>query len=87
MSAPHHSRTFKSGNSEAVRLPKGMGFGIGTEVVVERRGDAVVLRPASSPERARQELQWMLDELEAIGAPDDGVQPRPEFEAPERPGL
>ncbi|MEY2944229.1 MAG: hypothetical protein RLY97_2243, partial [Pseudomonadota bacterium] len=29
----------------------------------------------------------LLADLMAIGAPADGVQPRPEFEAPHRPGL
>ena len=29
------TKTFKSGNSEAVRLPKDMAFGIDTEVEIE----------------------------------------------------
>jgi antitoxin VapB len=87
MNAPRHSRTFKSGNSEAVRLPKGLGFGVGTEVVVERKGDRVVLTPVRDPAAEKQKLLAMLEALAAIGQPDDGVQPRPDFEAPDRPGL
>ena len=35
MNAPPNSRTFKFGNSKAVSLPKGFGFGIGKDVVIE----------------------------------------------------
>ena len=38
----HETRTFKRGHSEAVRLPKGMGFGIGVDVRVERDGNRIV---------------------------------------------
>lgn len=46
-----NSRTFKSGNSEAVRLPKAIGFGLGTEIVIERVGDIVTIKP-------KPELSW-----------------------------
>jgi antitoxin VapB len=87
MNAPRKSRTFKSGNSEAVRLPKGLGFGIGTEVLVERRGDELVLRAASNPDTEKAAVRELVRRLREIGRPDDGVQARPDFEAPERPGL
>ena len=38
------ARIFKSGNSQAVRLPKEFRFGV-DEVEIYRRGDEVVLRP------------------------------------------
>ena len=50
--AAHETKMFKSGNSEAVRLPKGMGFGIGVELHIERVGDTVTIRPAD-PVRER----------------------------------
>ncbi len=56
-------RTFKSGNSEAVRLPKELGFGIGVELVVERSGDVLTLR------RKRPSIAEMLDELEKLPKP------------------
>lgn len=43
------TRSFKSGSSEAVRLPKGVGFGIGTEFRVEREAGRIVLPPISDP--------------------------------------
>lgn len=35
------SRTFKSGKSEAVRLPKEVAFGEGVELVIVRSGDVM----------------------------------------------
>lgn len=87
MNAPVDSRTFKSGNSEAVRLPKGLGFGIGADVRIERNGDTLTIRPISDPARQRAELDRLLADMLAIGTPSDGVQPRPPFEWIDRPGL
>lgn len=87
MNAPRTARTFKSGNSEAVRLPKDIGFGIGTEVTIERRGDTLVLKPVHDPDAARAANHDLVRRLREIGRPDDGVQPRPDFEAPDRAGL
>ena len=42
---PVTTKTFKSGNSEAVRLPKDLAFGIGTELVLEKSGEVVTIRP------------------------------------------
>ncbi len=38
------AKLFKSGGSQAVRLPKALRFK-GTEVIVEKIGDTVLLRP------------------------------------------
>ena len=87
MNAPVHTRTFKSGNSEVVRLPKGLGFGIGTEIRVEREGDRVVLSPAQDPRAAKRELLHLLADLEAIGRPTGPRQEREPFDFPDRPSL
>jgi len=43
MSAPIKSRTFKSGNSVALRLPKALGVEAGSEMVIrEERGRYIV---------------------------------------------
>jgi len=39
------SRTFKSGNSEAVRLPKEVAFGLDVEVTIVRSGDVLTIYP------------------------------------------
>jgi antitoxin VapB len=87
MTAPVHARTFKSGNSEAVRLPKGLGFGIGKEIRVEREGGRVVLTEIVDTIEQRQQMVQLYNDLLAIGAPSDGIQARDPFEFPERPGL
>ena len=39
------SRTFKSGNSEAVRLPRDVAFGADVEVTIVRSGDVLTIYP------------------------------------------
>jgi antitoxin VapB len=74
------TRTFKSGNSEAIRLPKDVAFGEGVELVVVRSGDVVTLYPAitSIPE--------MISRLEALPLPPS-IEERDIEELPERTGL
>jgi antitoxin VapB len=45
------AKLFANGRSQAVRLPKEFRFP-GTEVLIERRGDEVVLRPVAAEARA-----------------------------------
>ena len=42
------TRTFRSGNSEAIRLSKDAAFGVGVELVVVRSGDVVTLYRAGT---------------------------------------
>jgi antitoxin VapB len=61
------ARTFKSGNSEAVRLPKGYGFGPGTEVRIERDGDRVVLTQIEGEaERWRRDAARLVGDLSRL---------------------
>ena len=43
------SRVFKSGNSEAVRLPKDVAFGRELEVTIVRSGDVLTIYPTRPP--------------------------------------
>jgi antitoxin VapB len=43
------SRTFRSGNSEAVRLPKEVAFGRDVELTVFRSGDVLTIFPRRPP--------------------------------------
>jgi len=63
------ARVFRSGNSQAVRLPKEFRFN-GKEVEILRRGDEVVLRekPANLA-RAFHLIMSLPDDLEI---PEDG---------------
>lgn len=82
----HETRTFKSGNSEAVRLPKRLGFGIGAQVRVERDGDRLVLTPLSDPATEKRKWLLFLHELAALPKPSR-VEVRERIEFPERSGL
>jgi antitoxin VapB len=74
------TKTFMSGNSEAVRLPKGMGFGANVELEIVRDGDVVTLKPSKISFHA------MLAQLKKLPKPSY-IEVRDTEEIPERPGL
>ena len=73
------TRTFRSGNSEAVRLPKDIGFGAGTEVEIMRQGNTVTIRPV------RQSMATMIENLRKLPN-DSATWVREPFEPPDREG-
>jgi antitoxin VapB len=74
------TRTFRSGNSEAIRLPRNVAFGEGVELVVVRSGDVMTIYPA------RMSISEMIEHLRELPAPDS-VEERDKLEFPDRPGL
>ena len=74
------TRTFRSGNSEAVRLPKDVAFGQEVELVIVRSGDVLTLYPAATS------IPEMIARLEALPVPPS-IEERDEEELPERAGL
>lgn len=81
-----HTRTFKSGNSIAVRLPKGFGIPEGVELELDRTGDVVTLRVIRDAEQDRAAMLAGLEALKALPKPSY-IQKREPIEFPERPGL
>lgn len=79
------TKTFQSGNSEAIRLPKEVAFGVGTEVVIETVGDELrVYRAPKVDYRAKNnELARLLLELPG---PSE-IEVRNTEEIPEPKGL
>ena len=61
------SKTFKSGNSVAVRLPKEIAFPPDTRVVVERSGDVLTIRPATDPAEEKRKVLALVESLRALG--------------------
>ncbi len=53
------AKVFKSGNSQAVRLPKEFRFSV-DEVEVSREGDAIILRPHPESNRGWSSLRSAL---------------------------
>jgi antitoxin VapB len=70
------TRVFKSGNSQAVRLPK--EFSVSSKVLeIFRRGDEIVLRePSKRLERAFEVLTELPDDFLAEGRKDTPPQER-----------
>lgn len=83
----HETKTFMSGNSVALRLPKGLAIGPNEKMIIERNGDGFTLRRVNDPAAAKAALVALVADLRAIGTPSDGVQDREPFEFPDRPGL
>lgn len=67
------TRIFRSGNSQAVRIPKAYRFGPEvTEVEIIKRGDELVIRPKRpSFTELRRLLDEMPEDFMANGRPDD----------------
>jgi antitoxin VapB len=86
MNKPVHTKTFKSGNSVAVRLPKGFAIPEGTEVELDKSGDVVTIRLTRdrAQEKARM-LKW-LAELKAMPKPAE-IEKRERIVFPKRRGL
>jgi antitoxin VapB len=74
------SRTFRSGNSQALRLPKDVAFGEDVELIMVRSGDVLTVYPATM---TPAELVATLD---ALPAPTT-IECRDVEELPERPSL
>lgn len=76
------AKVFKSGNSQAVRLPKEFRLK-GPEVEITRRGDEIVLREKSGPKRGLVEAFEILASM-----PDEAFENIKETRPPEkRKGL
>ncbi|XID74689.1 antitoxin [Alkanindiges sp. WGS2144] len=72
----HIARVFKSGNSQAVRLPKAFRVDV-DELEIFQRGDELVLRkPASNLEQAFNILSDLPDDFFAEGREDLRLQER-----------
>ncbi|MEQ8709982.1 MAG: type II toxin-antitoxin system VapB family antitoxin [Rhodospirillales bacterium] len=80
---PEVAKVFKSGNSQAVRLPKEFRFSV-TEVEVSREGDAIILRPLTDEKRGWNSLRAALkrglsDDFMQGGREQPDEQARPEL--------
>jgi antitoxin VapB len=85
----HIARTFKSGNSEAVRLPKGIGFGPGSQVRIEREGNRIVLTCIEGEaDRWQRDATKLVDDLRRLRSREVVERDRRDPDWwPERPGL
>lgn len=74
------TRVFKSGNSQAVRIPAELAYADATvELNIARVGDVITIFPA------RPTVKEMVEELRALPKPS-AIEVREPIELPERPG-
>ena len=73
-------KTFRSGNSEAVRLPKDVAFGDDVELMLIRSGDVITMYPAAAT------IPEMIARLGSLPAPK-AIERRDDAVLPERSGL
>jgi antitoxin VapB len=72
------TRAFKSGNSQAVRIPAEIAYAdISQELTITRHGDVITIYPA------RQDLKKMVAELRAMPKPTE-IEKREPIEMPDR---
>lgn len=76
------TRTFKSGNSTALRLPKELALEPGTEVTITRLGNTLTVTP-----RRDRTMAELVARLREIGPPPGPKLKREKIIFPERPGL
>jgi antitoxin VapB len=74
------SRTFRSGNSEAVRLPRNVAFGREVQVTIVRSGDVLTIYPA------RRSINELVQQLEGLPRPSE-IEARDDEALPEPSGL
>jgi antitoxin VapB len=79
------TKTFQSGDSEAVHLPKELAFGVGTEVVIETIGDALKIYRAPEVDYLAKNRALARALLEMPGP--CSIEVRDTEEIPEREGL
>jgi len=72
------TKVFKSGNSQAVRIPAEIAFAdMNAELEITRTGDVVTIYPA------RQDLKAIVRELRSLAAPAE-IEVREPIELPDR---
>jgi antitoxin VapB len=72
------SKTFKSGNSEALRLPKEVAFGLDVEVTIRKSGETLTVTP-----KRKKTVAQLIEALEKLPKPKQRMK-RVRIEFPKR---
>ena len=89
MAQEYRAKVFKSGNSLAIRLPKGLGAVEGTEMRVREEHGTFTFEPADAPKRKIDltGIWGSCPELEPLSADDRVFDPSPRvWDDPDWPG-
>ena len=79
---PQFAKVFRSGNSQAVRLPKDFRFDV-EELEVSREGDAVILRPRQDASTRWASLRAAVNRGFSADFMAEGLQQTDDQERPE----
>ena len=79
MTKEYRAKTFKSGNSVALRLPKGLGLTEGCEMVVREEQGRYIVEPVDAPKRKidLSGIEGLYPDLQPIEREDFDDPPRP----------
>lgn len=80
----HETRTFKSGDSVALRLPSGLAIGPDEPMLIEQKGDVLTVRRIRDAAADRARVLSLVERLRALGPAGDSDEREP---LPERQGL
>lgn len=67
------SKTFKSGNSVALRLPRALGVEPGAEMRIERDGDALIVRPAVDAAAEKAKVLRLVELMRSLPVGDEPI--------------
>ena len=73
------TKVFKSGNSQAVRIPAEMAYADNTEVTISRSGEVITIYP----KRTTGSMAEMIAALRALPTPSE-IEKREPIEIPDR---
>jgi antitoxin VapB len=79
-------KTFKSGNSVAVRLPKAVGIKAGVPIRILYQAGRVTISAIEDPAAGKKRVADFIASLRMLPAPGE-IEMREPIEFPERPGL
>lgn len=80
------TKSFKSGNSVAVRFPRGTGLAPDIELTITREGDEYRVKPKYDVQADKHRVLRLVERLRNIGPPDEALSPE-RIEFPPRAGL
>ena len=81
------TRSFRSGDSEAVLLPEAVAYGRDIDLIAERSGDVVILRPVTAaPADGRRRVAALIAAMDAVG-PVGEIEQRVPFLFSDRGGV
>lgn len=79
-------KTFRSGNSVAVRLPRELGYDVDTAVTIEQVGKQLTITRINDEAEEHRKLDELVAFLRSH-APIEPISRRESVELPDRPGL